>query len=107
MKKNQNKKIDLSINKAKAIILSPIITEKSTLINQYNKVAFTVAMKTNAKEIKQAVEKLFKVKVEKVNTLIARGKVKTFKGRTGKRANSKKAIVTLSEGNTIDVSTGI
>ena len=107
MSKKINKKLNLSANKAKTIILSPIITEKSTLINQFNKVAFRVHVKSNSIEIKQAIEKLFKVKVEKVNTLVSRGKVKIFKGTVGKRSNFKKAIVNLAEGNTIDVSTGI
>ena len=101
MRKN-NKKI--SDERALSIILKPLTTEKSTNLNQYNKYSFFVSKDSNSKEIKQAVENVFKVKVEKINTLIVRGKLKSFKGSVGYVKDRKKAIVTLSEGNTIDSS---
>ena len=105
--KLKNNKLDISPSKAKSIIVAPIITEKSTLLNQFNQISFKVNEKSNSQEIKMAIEKLFKVKVKKVRTLITSGKVKTFKGKLGKRSNIKKAIVTLAEGNSIDISTGV
>ena len=107
MRKIKNKKIDISLSKAKMIILSPIVTEKSTMFGQFNQVVFKVDHNSNAKEIKIAIEKIFKVKVKKVNTLISQGKVKNFKGRVGKRSDTKKAIVTLAEGNSIDMAASI
>ena len=85
-------------------IISPMVTEKSTNLNQYNKYSFIVSKNSNTLEIKQAIENIFKVKVIKVNTLINRGKIKSFKGSLGHKKDQKKAIVTLSEGNTIDSS---
>ena len=101
------KKIDISLSKAKAIVRSPVITEKSTTASQFNQFVFNVDIKSNAKEIKIAIEKLFKVKVTKVNTLITRGKVKTYKGSIGQRIAKKRAIVTLEQGNSIDMSANI
>ena len=100
--KNFNKPI--SSEKAFSIIKKPITTEKSTNLQQFNQYSFVVSKTSNTNEIKQAIEKLFKVKVIKINTSILRGKIKTFKGNTGYRNNIKKAIVTLKEGNTIDSS---
>tara|TARA_X000000368_G_C22628880_1_gene535685 strand:- start:259 stop:576 length:318 start_codon:yes stop_codon:yes gene_type:complete len=100
----KNAKKQISIEKAFSIIHKPMMTEKSTNLNQYNQYSFLVSLKTNSNEIKQAVEKIFKVKVTKINTSIMRGKLKTFKGDTGYKKNYKKAIVTLAEGNTIDSS---
>ncbi len=80
------------------------MTEKSTNLNQFNKYSFIVAKNSNTFEIKQAIENIFKVKVEKINTLILRGKLKSFKGSLGYKKDVKKAIVTLAEGNTIDSS---
>ncbi len=80
------------------------MTEKSTNLNQYNQYSFIVSRNSNSNEIKQAIEKIFKVKVEKINTLVVRGKLKSFKGDTGYKKDFKKAIVTLAEGNTIDSS---
>jgi len=88
-------------------IVSPVITEKATLLTEQNKVVFRVAEDATKDEIAAAVEELFKVKVIKVNTLITKGKTKRFKGILGKRSDVKKAIVTLQEGQTIDISTGL
>ena len=93
-----------SSERALSIIKSPIMTEKSTTLNQFNKYSFFVTKNSNSQEIKQAIENIFKVKVIKVNTLINRGKLKSFKGSLGYKKDQKKAIVTLSEGNTIDSS---
>ena len=88
-------------------ILAPVITEKATLLTEQNKVVFQVAMDSTKDEIAAAVEELFKVRVIKVNTLITKGKTKRFRGILGKRSDVKKAIVTLQEGQTIDISTGL
>ena len=89
------------------VILSPVITEKSTLLSEHNQVVFRVAPTATKPEIKAAVEGLFNVKVTAVNTLNVKGKVKRFRGRLGKRSDVKKAVVTLAEGSTIDVATGV
>jgi large subunit ribosomal protein L23 len=89
------------------VIVAPVITEKSTLVSEANQVIFKVAPKATKPQIKAAVESLFKVKVKAVNTLVRKGKVKIFRGRTGKQSNVKKAIVTLEEGHTIDLATGL
>tara|TARA_X000000368_G_C22696672_1_gene564967 strand:+ start:163 stop:480 length:318 start_codon:yes stop_codon:yes gene_type:complete len=94
----------ISNERSLSLIKSPIMTEKSTNLNQFNKYSFIVSKDSNSFEIKQAVENIFKVKVEKINTLIVRGKLKTFKGTTGYKKDYKKAIVTLAEGSTIDSS---
>jgi large subunit ribosomal protein L23 len=88
-------------------ILAPVITEKATVLTEQNKVVFQVAMDSTKDEIAAAVEELFKVRVIKVNTLITKGKTKRFRGILGKRSDVKKAIVTLQEGQTIDISTGL
>jgi len=88
-------------------ILAPVITEKATVLTEQNKVVFRVAMDSTKDEIAAAVEELFKVRVVKVNTLITKGKTKRFRGRLGQRSDVKKAIVTLQEGQTIDISTGL
>ena len=100
--KNKLKKI--SLNKAYDIIKKPVTTEKSTNLQQFNQYSFIVSKNSNTKEIKNAIETIFKVKVSKVNTSILRGKGKTFKGQYGFRKDTKRAIVTLDEGNTIDSS---
>ena len=87
-----------------SIIKSPIMTEKSTNLNQFNKYSFIVSKDSNTYEIKAAIESIFKVKVSKINTMVIRGKLKSFKGNTGYKNDFKKAIVTLTEGNTIDSS---
>jgi large subunit ribosomal protein L23 len=90
-----------------AIIRRPIVTEKSTMGSQHNQVTFRVPLEATKPEIKVAVETVFKVKVKAVNTLRVEGKTKLWRGRIGKRVDFKKAVVTLVEGNTIDVTTGI
>ena len=95
---------NISIEKAYGIIKKPITTEKSTNLQQFNQYSFIVSKNSNSLEIKKAVEIIFKVKVNKVNTSILRGKGKTFKGQYGFRQDTKRAIVTLDEGNTIDPS---
>ncbi len=90
-----------------AIIRRPVVTEKSTMGSAHNQVTFRVPLEATKPEIKAAVEGVFKVKVKAVNTLRVQGKTKLWKGRPGKRNDFKKAVVTLVEGNTIDVTTGI
>ena len=89
------------------VILAPVITEKATLLSEHNKVVFRVADDASKDEIAAAVEELFKVKVVKVNTLNVKGKTKRFRGIMGRRSDVKKAIVTLAEGQSIDVTTGL
>ena len=89
------------------LIRKPIITEKATMTSEHGGVVFEVAMGATKPEIKAAVETVFKVKVKAVNTLRVMGKTKLWKGRPGKRNDYKKAVVTLVEGNTIDVTTGV
>ncbi len=89
------------------IILSPVVTEKSTQGSEHNQVTFRVDRRASKPKIKAAIEELFGVKVTGVNTLNMRGKVKRFRGRLGKRADYKKAIVTLAEGDSIDITTGV
>ena len=100
-------KVTLSDEKAYGLILSPVITEKATMGSQHNQVTFKVPLDATKPEIKAAVEKLFKVKVKAVNTSILKGKVKRFRGRIGQRSDVKKAVISLAEGQTIDVTTGI
>ena len=95
---------NISNQRALSLIHKPIMTEKSTNLNQFNKYSFIVSKDSNTTEIKQAIEQVFKVKVEKINTLVVRGKLKAFKGSVGYKKDIKKAIVTLAEGNTIDSS---
>ena len=89
------------------IIVAPLITEKATNASEFNKVVFKVAMHATKPQIKEAVEKLFDVKVKSVNTLRRRGKWKTFRGRYGQTSDTKRAVVTLEEGQKIDVTTGL
>ena len=95
---------NISNQRALSLIHKPIMTEKSTNLNQFNQYSFIVSKSSNVFEIKNAIEKIFKVKVSKVNTSIMRGKLKSFKGTIGRKKDYKKAIVTLIEGNTIDSS---
>ncbi|MGD8326816.1 MAG: 50S ribosomal protein L23 [Sphingomonadales bacterium] len=89
------------------VIVGPVITEKSTMGSENNQVTFKVAPGATKPDIKAAVEALFDVKVEKVNTLVQKGKVKRFRGIKGRRSDVKKAVVTLKEGSSIDVTTGV
>ena len=89
------------------VIRAPVITEKSTLVSEYNQVMFKVARDASKAEIKEAVEKLFRVKVKAVNTQVRKGKLKTFKNIRALQSDVKRAVVTLEEGHTIDVTTGL
>ena len=89
------------------LIKKPVITEKATMASEAGAVVFEVAMSATKPQIKEAVESVFGVKVTAVNTVVTKGKVKKFRGRPGERSDRKKAYVTLAEGNTIDVSTGL
>lgn len=89
------------------VIQAPVITEKATLLSEQSKVVFRVAPDATKDEIAAAVEELFKVKVIKVNTMNTKGKTKRFRGHLGKRNDVKKAIVTLQEGQSIDIATGL
>ena len=107
MSARREKKVAVSEIKAFDLIRSPVVTEKSTLGSQYNQVTFRVHISATKPQIKAAIEKLFKVKVVAVNTLRQQGKIKRFRGRIGRRADYKKAIVSLANGETIDVTSGI
>jgi len=89
------------------VIVSPVITEKSTLASEDNQVIFNVARDASKPEIKKAVEALFGVKVTAVNTVLRKGKVKRFRGHLGRQSDVKKAFVTLADGQSIDVTTGL
>jgi len=89
------------------VIIAPVITEKATIASERNQVTFKVRRTATKPQIKEAVEKLFDVKVKSVNTLIRKGKVRTFRGSPGRQSDVKKAIVTLEEGHRIDVTTGL
>ena len=89
------------------VIVAPVITEKSTMVSDHNQGVFKVAPKATKPEIKAAVEALFSVKVTAVNTIVRKGKTKRFRGTVGRQSDVKKAIVTLAEGQSIDVSTGL
>ncbi|CEJ13270.1 50S ribosomal protein L23 [Phreatobacter sp. AB_2022a] len=89
------------------VIKSPLITEKGSLVAEQNQVIFKVASTATKPQIKAAVEKLFDVKVKSVNTLVQKGKTKRFKGILGQRSDVKKAVVTLAEGHSIDITTGL
>ncbi|MDP6257809.1 MAG: 50S ribosomal protein L23 [Rhodospirillales bacterium] len=97
----------LSQERMYELIRSPIITEKSTIISEYNQVSFRVPLEATKPEIRAAVEGLFDVKVKAVNTIVQKGKVKRFRGHLGKRSDFKKAIVTLVDGDSIDITTGV
>lgn len=89
------------------VIVSPVITEKSTAMSEQNKVVFNVRLESSKEDIRSAVEALFNVKVAKVNTLRRLGKTKRFRNTTGKLSDSKKAIITLAPGQSIDLSSGV
>jgi large subunit ribosomal protein L23 len=102
------KRVDptVNINKAYQVILNPLVTEKATQLSEYNKVVFAVALSASKIDIKSSIEKIFSVKVKSVNTILLKGKTKRFKGILGRRVDTKKAVVTLAPGNTIDLSVG-
>jgi large subunit ribosomal protein L23 len=104
MAKAETKVIDL---KHYDVITKPVITEKSTLVSEYNQVVFKVANDATKPQIKAAIEALFGVKVLGVNTMIQKGKTKRWRGKEYRRSDEKKAIVTLADGDRIDVTTGI
>lgn len=89
------------------IIVAPVITEKATSASEHNKVIFQVRKDATKPQIKAAVEGLFDVKVEAVNTVLRKGKTKAFRGRMGRQSDSKRAVVTLADGHSIDVTTGL
>ncbi len=89
------------------IIVAPVVTEKATVASEHNKIVFKVAAKATKPQIKDAIEKLFDVKVKSVNTLVRKGKTKVFRGQFGSQSDTKRAIVTLEEGHRIDVTTGL
>lgn len=102
------KKKDIKVTESLYQMLrSPVVTEKATMGSQYGQVTFRVPVCADKAAIRKAVEGLFKVKVVKINTLTQKGKTKVFKGKKAFRSDSKKAIVTLAEGQTIDVATGV
>ncbi|MEP1229380.1 MAG: 50S ribosomal protein L23 [Litorimonas sp.] len=88
-------------------VISPIITEKTTIVSENNQVVFEVPLGASKPEIKEAIEQLFKVSVSAVNTMRVKGKTKRFRGRPGRRKDVKKAIVTLKDGDSIDIATGL
>ena len=89
------------------VVIAPVITEKATMASEHNKVVFKVTRKATKPQIKEAVEKLFDVKVKSVNTMVRKGKTKVFRGTFGSQSDVKRAIVTLEEGHRIDVTTGL
>lgn len=99
--------VKLSDERAYDLVRSPVITEKATMASEHNQVVFRVPLDASKPEIKAAVEMLFKVKVTAVNTLIAKGKTKRFRGTIGRRSDVKKAVVTLADGERIDITTGV
>ena len=104
MAKPDSKAID---NRHYDVVLAPHITEKSTMLSEHNAVVFKVANAASKPEIKAAVEALFGVNVTNVNTIVTKGKTKKWKGQPYKRSDAKKAIVTLAEGQSIDITSGI
>ncbi len=105
-KKEKEKKIDATVDSYDSV-LSPVITEKATMASQYNQVTFKVSINSSKPNIKKAVERIFGVQVIGINTIRVKGKLKKFKGKIGKTPAFKKAIVTLKEGDTIDITQNI
>lgn len=103
------KKVETTVSQTQAYdtILRPVVTEKSTMLSENNQVSFVVPLTATKPQIKAAVELLYKVKVEAVNTSVLKGKTKRFRGVLGRRKDQKKAIVTLAEGQTIDLMQGV
>lgn len=100
-------KVTVSKERLYELLRSPVITEKATLLSEHNQVTFRVPLDANKIEIRKAVEEVFGVKVNAVNTIVTKGKTKRFRGQVGRRVDVKKAIVTLAEGESIDVTTGV
>lgn len=100
-------KVTVSKERLYELLRSPVITEKATLLSEHNQVTFRVPLDSNKIEIRKAVEEVFGVKVNAVNTIVTKGKTKRFRGQIGRRVDVKKAIVTLAEGESIDVTTGV
>ena len=100
-------KVVVSKERMYDIIRAPVITEKATMGSEHNQVTFKVPLDAAKPEIRAAVEGIFNVKVKAVNTLVVKGKAKRFRGRPGQRSDVKKAVVTLAEGHSIDVTTGV
>ena len=103
----RNRRITLSKADAYDVLRAPLITEKSTNISEYNQVGFKVAIDATKPQIRAAIEALFEVEVKAVNTIVMKGKTKRFRGRPGRRADTKKAYVTLADGASIDVTAGL
>ncbi len=101
------KKTTISAERMYDVVVAPVITEKATMGSEHNQVTFKVRMDATKPEIKAAVEGLFKVTVTAVNTSVVKGKTKRFRGTIGRRSDYKKAVVTLAEGSSIDVTTGV
>jgi len=100
-------RIKISDTRMYDIVRAPVITEKATMVSEHNQVVFKVPLDATKPEIRAAIEGLFSVKVTAVNTLRQKGKTKRWRGRPGRRSDSKKAIVTLAEGQSIDITTGV
>lgn len=100
-------KVTVSQERTYELLRSPVITEKATLLSEHNQVTFRVPLDANKIEVRKAVETVFGVKVTAVNTVLTKGKTKRFRGQVGRRSDVKKAIVTLAEGESIDVTTGV
>ncbi|MBI2235802.1 MAG: 50S ribosomal protein L23 [Magnetospirillum sp.] len=100
-------KVNVTKERMYDIIRAPVITEKATMGSEFRQVTFRVPLDASKPEIKASVEGIFGVKVSAVNTLVQKGKVKRFRGRIGQRSDVKKAVVTLAEGHSIDVTTGV
>jgi len=100
-------KVKVSTERMYELVRSPVITEKATRGSEHNQVTFRVPLDATKPEIKAAIEGLFKVKVKAVNTLVVAGKTKRWQGHPGQRSDFKKAVVSLAEGQSIDVTTGI
>ena len=105
--KRRSGKVSVTKGRMYEIIRAPVITEKSTIISEHNQVSFKVAMDATKPEIKAAIEGLFSVKVMAVNTLRQKGKLKRFRGILGKQSDYKKVIITLADGDSIDITTGV
>jgi len=107
MRKYSSRDVKTSKERMYQVLRSPVVTEKATLISEHNQVTFRVPVDANKFEIKAAIEGLFKVKVKAVNTLRHKGKIKRFRGQVGKQNETKKAVITLAEGQSIDVMSGV